>query len=161
MFRKSIAQQMLALKIGQPSLVPAVHSSVAALNASAAAAAPVAPVQDKRFGIESNGYTRASQWEPAPPSAAAQTQIGAWWGKRLNAHIKYHTKREKQELAAKQVRDRDEVFLDPHSTTASAGDARLNKLAWWLNNLGVQRSPDQVTRQQSRLHATWQATAHA
>ncbi len=143
MFRKSIAQQMLALKIGQPSLIPALHSSSQAAAASSAAVAAV-PIQDNRFGIESNGHTRASQWDPAPPSAQAQVKIGEWWGKRLNAHIKYHTKREKQELAARQVRDRDEVFLDPQPNTANEGDLRLNKLQWWLNNLGVQRSPDQA-----------------
>ncbi len=142
MFKKGIAQQMLALKIGQPSLVPALHSSSTAAS-SAAAAAP-APQNNDNLIQSNGGYYRASQWEPAPPTAVAQRQIGDWWGKRLGAHIKYHAKREKQELAARLVRDRDDVFLDPQPSTANEGDLRLNKLQWWLNNLGVQRSPDQV-----------------
>jgi hypothetical protein len=147
MFRKSIAQQMLALKIGQPSLTPALHSSAAAASsASASAAAAASPSPDQRGGIESTGgLIRGSQWEGAPPSTLAQKRIGEYWGKRIGAHIKFHTKREKQELAARQVRDRDEVFLDPQPSTANEGDLRLNKLQWWLNNLGVQRSPDQVS----------------
>ncbi len=133
---------MLALKIGQPSLVPALHSSLG-LAASASAAAP-SQVQKHQTAIESHGgYTRASQWDPSPPSVQAQTEIKKWWGNRLGAHIKYHTKREKQELATHHVRDRDEVFLDPQPNGANAGDLRLNKLIWWLNNLGVQPSPDQ------------------
>ncbi len=150
MFRKSIAQQLLALKIGQPSLAPALSSSSAV---SAAAAAP-SPVQDHRTSIESNGgFHRASQWDPSPPPVRAQAEIKRWWSNRLSSHIKYHTKREKQELAAHQVRDRDEVFLDPQPSTANAGDLRLNKLKWWLNNLGVQRSPDQALFHESFIAA--------
>jgi len=70
--------------------------------------------------------------------------MGKWWSNRINAHIKYHARREAQELATKQVRERSVVYMDLTSKKASQGDTRLNKLGWWLNNLGVQRSPDQT-----------------
>ena len=151
MFSKTKAQQLLAqqlqrLKIGQPSLQPAVHSSVAAAAAASArpAAAPI-PAADHKFNcIEtSGGFYRESQWHGSPPSASGQASIKNFWSNRLGAHIKYHTKREQQEHNAKQVRERDEVYMDPQPNRGNAGDLRLQKLQWWLNNLGVLRSPDQ------------------
>jgi hypothetical protein len=56
----------------------------------------------------------------------------------------YHTKRETKERDSQQLRTRDVVHMDPIQGRSCNGDMRLKKLQWWLNNLGVQRSPDQV-----------------
>ena len=121
MFRKlltqnSLAQQLSALQLQHaPSLLQAAASS----SQAQAAASP--------------------QRNEAP-----QRPLGKWWGNRLTAHIKFHAKREAQERMTVQVRERSEVYMDPSSNKTSMGDMRLNKLNWWLNNLGVQRSPDQA-----------------
>jgi hypothetical protein len=75
--------------------------------------------------------------------ATAKRVPGKWWNARCTDHIKFHTKREENELRTMTVRDRDEVYLDADANKGCEGDLRLNRLNYYLNNLGVQRSPDQ------------------
>ena len=121
MFRKlltqnSLAQQLSALQLQHaPSL----------LQAAAASARP-------------------AQAATAHRNETEQRPLGKYWGHRLTAHIKFHTKREAQEHAAVQVRERGQVFMDMSSSKRCEGDLRVDKLNFWLNGLGIQRSPDQA-----------------
>lgn len=65
---------------------------------------------------------------------------GNFWLKRCDAHTKLHKRREEQEIQAKLVRPRHEVFMDLTARKSCGGDMRLNKLNWWLNNLGQFRN---------------------
>ena len=124
MFRKLLTQNSLAEKLS--SLHLQYPQKLISETQTAAAAAPAS-------------QAAAAQRNEEPPRP-----LGKWWSNRINAHIKYHARREAQELAAKQVRERSVVYMDLTSKQATQGDARLNKLGFWLNNLGVQRSPDQT-----------------
>lgn len=75
--------------------------------------------------------------------AASKRMPGKWWNAKCADHIKYHTTREKNQLNALTLRDRDEVCINPDTHKGCPGDLRLNRLNYYLNNLGVQRSPDQ------------------
>jgi len=121
MFRKLLTQNSLAEKLSSLHLQYPAHKAIAAETPQ----------------IKEATATAAASHEPPRP-------MGKWWGNRIAAHIKYHAKREAQELAAKQVRERSVVYMDLTSKKSSLGDGRLNKLNFWLNNLGVQRSPDQT-----------------
>jgi hypothetical protein len=65
------------------------------------------------------------------------------WSKCMDRHIKFHRRREEQVLASRQIKDRGEAEMDPMRRTATSGDQKLELLEWWLNNMGVERSPDQ------------------
>ena len=127
MFRKlltqnSLAQQLSALQLQHaPSIQQAVATSAVVAQAATA------------------------QRNEAP-----QRPLGKYWGHRLAAHIKFHKKRETQEHAMVQVRERAQVFMDPSSSKTCEGDLRVNKLNFWLNNLGIQRSPDQAVSSKRR-----------
>jgi hypothetical protein len=63
-----------------------------------------------------------------PPRIERNRAPGLYWQNRMDAHIKFHKKREANEHTALQVRPRDAVYMDPLSTTGCQGDARLKKL---------------------------------
>lgn len=89
------------------------------------------------------------------PGSSIQPRIpGEHWIKSINQHIHFHKKREKKEASSQVLRTRDEVYMDPMQGKACNGDLRLKKLQWWLNNLGVQRSPDQVLFHKAFTNAT-------
>ena len=128
MFRKLLTQNSLAQHLSALQLqhAPAIQQAAAATSAVAA------------------------QATTTHRNEAPQRPLGKYWGHRLKAHIKFHTKRETQEQAMVQVRERAQVFMDPSSSKTCEGDLRVNKLNFWLNNLGIQRSPDQAVSSKRR-----------
>jgi hypothetical protein len=101
----------------------------------------------------------------AAPAAAASSsqpqcklkQPADYWQLKLKAHIIYHRNREKEEASAKTIRCRKDVFMDNEDMVRNDAKKRLEKLSWWLNNIGdpakpdsiIRRSPDQMKFHQS------------
>jgi len=71
-------------------------------------------------------------------------QPGDYFLTCINTHLKLAQRREDVRVRSLQLRGRGEVWMDPVQQRKCNGDLRLDKLNWWLNNLGVERSPDQV-----------------
>lgn len=133
LFKKSFYQDKLASLVSSLSLSPSPQPVVAATAAPPSQSPP-------SFSLHLESSSRSS----SAPNHSRRIPVGTFWANRISAHIRYHTKREENELSARQIRTRDVVFMDPMSDRSSNGDARLAKLQWWLNNLGVLRSPDQA-----------------
>lgn len=87
--------------------------------------------------------------------AASKRMPGKWWNAKCADHIKYHTKREENQLNALTLRDRDEVCINPDTHKGCAGDLRLNRLNYYLNNCIITfktlRYADRATKGLTRI----------
>ena len=85
-----------------------------------------------------------SQSTTATSSTPSHKQPGMHWIKRCIYHAKIHKKREENEIKARHVKLRRDVYMNPLAEKKCDGDLKYQKLLWWLNNMCIQRSPDQV-----------------
>jgi hypothetical protein len=122
MFRKSKVQHDLSEALARISFTPQLQ------RAEIQSPAPLALVP---------ASSSADNTVNAPP-------LGKYWLQRVKWHTKQQLRLEKEQHARLRIRNRKEVYMDPLTSGSCTGDMRLSKLNWWLNNLGIQRSPDQA-----------------
>jgi hypothetical protein len=62
----------------------------------------------------------------------------------MEQFINSHNREQAQERARRCIRSRLDVASEPNPNAYCLGDQRLRKLRYYLNNMGLQRSPDQI-----------------